>query len=197
MEKVTTKNRKLFNMKKLSDIEKISAIRSRNEYLTGEIYELYRNEFFNLFGKKLWKNSDVIHEIYQDTFLELCNKIYTHKLNESNLTSTLKTYMFGIGKYKLMATNRSNKNDFFELLSEIPDIIEDETDLSFENEKKIQIAVNNLGEPCHTILVKQYWEDKNGEEIAAELKYKNVDTLKTQKYKCMQKLKRSLDLESV
>ena len=183
-------------MKKLSDPEKISAIRSKNEYLTGEIYELYKNEFFNLFGKRLWKNSDEIYEIYQDTFLELCNKIYTHKLNESNLTSTLKTYMFGIGKYKLMATNRSNKNAMLELLSEIPDIIEDEPDLNLENENKIQIAVNQLGEPCHTILVKHYWEDKSSEEIANELSYKNADTVKTQKYKCMQRLKRSLVIET-
>lgn len=179
-------------MKKLSDIEKISAIRSRNEYLTGEIYELYRNEFFNLFGKRLWANSDEIYEIYQDTFLELCNKIYSYKLNESNLTSSLKTYMFGIGKYKLMANNRNLKNTHLELLSEIPDIIDEESALTIENEKRIQAVVEQLGEPCHTILVKHYWENKSSEEIAVEMQYKNADTAKVQKYKCMQKIKKNL-----
>jgi DNA-directed RNA polymerase specialized sigma24 family protein len=69
---------------------------------------------------------------------------------------------------------------------------DDEPGLGEENENIIQKAVKEMGEPCHTILVKQYWEDKGGEEIALEMNYKNTDTAKTQKYKCIQKLKNEL-----
>ena len=179
-------------MKNLTDLEKISAIRVRNEFLTGEIYGLYRNEFIHLYGQRLWKKNDEIFDIYQDAFLEFCNKIYTNKLNEASLTSTLKTYLFGIGKFKVMEANRKN-NKTLELLTEPPDMSdEEEPGFDIENEKLIQKAVNQIGEPCHTILVKQYWEDKSGEEIAAEMNYKNKDTAKTQKYKCIQKLKSDL-----
>jgi len=179
-------------MKNLTDSEKISAIHSRNEFLTGEIYRLYRNEFIHLFRQRLRKNNDEIFDIYQEAFLELCNKIFTNKLNESSLTSTLKTYLYGIGKYMLIATNRRNKNKILELFSDVPDVLENETGLDIENEKIIQIAVNQIGEPCHTLLVKKYWENKSGEEIAIELNYKNADTVKNQKYKCIQKLKKNL-----
>ena len=176
----------------LTDNQKISAIRLRNEYLIGEIYNLYRNEFIHLFKQRLRKNDDTIFDIYQEAFLELCHKIYTNKLNEENLRSTLKTYLFGVGKYMLINTIRHNKRQILELFNDVPEIPEDEPGLGIENEKIVQIAVNQIGEPCHTILTKQYWEDKSGEDIAAELNYKNADTVKVQKYKCIQKLKKNL-----
>lgn len=181
-------------MKNLTDFEKITAIRSRNEYLTGEIYRLYRNEFIHFFKQRLRKNDDVIFDIYQAAFLELCNKIFTDKLNETNLNSSLKTYLFGVGKFMLINTNRKNKNQILQVFNDVPDMPEDEPviGIGIENEKIIQIAVNQIGEPCHTLLLKQYWEDKSGEEIAIELSYKNADTVKNQKYRCIQKLKKNL-----
>ena len=179
-------------MVNLTDNEKISAIRLKNEYLIGKIYGLYRSEFIHFFKQRLSKSEDAIFDIYQDAFLELCNKIHSNKLNESNLTSSLKTYLFGVGKFMLMAVNRKNHKQILELFSDVPDITDDEPGLGIENEKIVQNAVNQIGEPCHTLLVKQYWEDKSGEEIAIELSYKNADTVKNQKYRCIQKLKKEL-----
>lgn len=176
----------------LTDNEKISAIRLKNEYLIGKIYGLYRSEFIHFFKQRLSKSEDAIYDIYQDAFLELCNKIYSNKLDESKLTSSLKTYLFGVGKFMLMAANRKNNKQILELFSDVPDIQDDEPGLGIENEKIVQIAVSQIGEPCHTLLVKQYWEDKSGEEIAIELNYKNADSVKNQKYKCIQKLKKNL-----
>ena len=176
----------------LSDREKISAIRLRNEYLTGEIYRLYRNEFFSFLQKRLWKNQDVILDIYQDAFMILCNKIYEDKLNAENLKSSLKTYLFGVGIKIAYNVNRKNIHFQEQDLKNMQDIPEDESGFGEENEKIIQTAVNEMGEPCHTILIKQYWEGKSGEEIAAEMNYKNKDAAKTQKYKCIQKLKNEL-----
>ena len=179
-------------MKNLTDQEKIAAIRSRNDPAIGEVYRLYRNEFVHLFKQRLQKNSDEIYDIYQEAFLEMCNKVYSNKLNESTLTSTLKTYLYGIGKFMLIASNRNGKSRIMELFSDVPDLIEEDEEIDFDTEKIIQFAVNQIGEPCHTLLVKKYWEDKSGEEIAVELNYKNADTVKTQRYKCIQKLKKNL-----
>ena len=129
----------------LTDNEKISAIRLKNEYLIGKIYGLYRNEFIHFFKQRLSKSEDAIFDIYQDAFLELCNKIHSNKLNESNLTSSLKTYLFGVGKFMLMATNRKNNKQILELFSDVPDIQDDEPGLGIENEKIVQIAVSQIG----------------------------------------------------
>lgn len=176
----------------LTDKEKISAIKFRNEYLVGKIYSLYRNEFFFFLKNRLWKDQDVIIDIYQDAFMVLCNKIYEDKLNADKLQSSLKTYLFGVGVKIAFNVNRKKGNLYEQNFNDIQDIPDDESGLGEENEKIIQTAVNEMGEPCHTILVKQYWEDKSGEEIAAEMNYKNKDAAKTQKYKCIQKLKSDL-----
>ena len=176
----------------LSDIEKISAIRLRNDRLIGKIYDLYRKEFCLYLRKKLWRNQDVILDIYQDAFMVLCNKIYEDKLNADLLQSSLKTYLFGVGDKLTFNINRKKSNLHNDDSIGIPDIPDDEPGLGEENEKMIQTAVKEMGEPCHTILVKQYWENKGVEEIAAEMKYKNKDAAKTQKYKCIQKLKNEI-----
>jgi RNA polymerase sigma factor (sigma-70 family) len=173
----------------LTDVDKILAIKNRNEFLVGRIYGLYRNEFLFFLKKRGSINPDDILEIYQDAFMVLCNKIYENKLDANNLTSSLKSYLFGVGIRLAYNINRKNGKLHDQDPFEIPEIPDDEPGLGEENEKIIQKAVNEMGEPCHTILVKQYWEDKRAEEIAIEMNYKNTDTAKTQKYKCIQKLK--------
>ena len=53
----------------------------------------------------------------------------------------------------------------------------------------IDKIVENMGEPCSLILMGVWWEKKSMETLALELKkYANADSVKTQKYKCVQKL---------
>ena len=176
----------------LTDIDKILAIKKKNEFLVGKIYGLYRNEFLYFLKKRVSINPDDILEIYQDAFMVLCNKIYENKLNADNLKSSLKSYLFGVGIRIAYNVNRKNGKLPEQYPVETPDIPDDEPGLGDENEKIIQKAVHEMGEPCHTILIKQYWEDKRADEIAIEMNYKNTDTAKTQKYKCIQKLKNGL-----
>lgn len=176
----------------LTDHEMISAIRLRNEFLIGKIYSYYRGGFCSFIKDKLWKGDYNLQDIYQDAFMILCNKIFENKLNENTLTSSLKTYLFSVGTHLVQNLNRKKGSPSNNVSGELPDILEEETGFDEENEKIIQTAVYAIGEPCHTILVKQYWENKSGEEIADEMNYKNKDAAKTQKYKCIQKLKKDL-----
>jgi DNA-directed RNA polymerase specialized sigma24 family protein len=97
--------------------------------------------------------------------------------------------LFGIGKFMMMEHRRKLKNGALVILSDIPDIVEDDSGFIIENEKIVAAALDQLGEPCHSLLVKKYWEGKSGEEIAVELNYKNADSVKTQRYRCMDKLR--------
>lgn len=132
----------------------------------------------------------ILYFIYQ---LRNLSKVYENKINADNLTSSLKSYLFGVGIRIAYNVNRKNGKIPTEDIPETIDVPhDDEHGLGEENEKIIQKAVHEMGEPCHTILVKQYWEEKKVEEIAIEMNYKNPDTAKTQKYKCIQKLKNEL-----
>ena len=189
MELIFTKNKSRSDIRNLSDNEKIEAILRRDELLTGRIYSLYRDEFMHFLQKMIKHDDDYLQDIYSEAFCKLCDKIYTKTLNPSTLTASLKTYLFGIGKYMMMEHRRKLKNGALVILSEIPDLEDDDSELMIENEKIVAIALEQLGEPCHSLLVKKYWEGKSGEEIAIELKYKNADSVKTQRYRCMDKLR--------
>ena len=51
-------------------------------------------------------------------------------------------------------------------------------------------SLENLGEPCSTLLKDFYVHKLSMEEISEKFGYTNADNAKTQKYKCLQRLKR-------
>lgn len=67
-------------------------------------------------------------------------------------------------------------------------------DLLVENEQAaaISTALERLGEPCKTLLVLFYWEERSMAEIAATLGFANADTVKSKKYQCKEALRQML-----
>ena len=51
-------------------------------------------------------------------------------------------------------------------------------------------ALKKLGEPCKSILEAYYIQKKSMPEIAESFGYTNADNAKTQKYKCLIRLKK-------
>jgi len=51
-------------------------------------------------------------------------------------------------------------------------------------------ALNNLGEPCKSLLEAYYLQKQNMQTIAANFGYTNAANAKTQKYKCLMRLKK-------
>ena len=59
-----------------------------------------------------------------------------------------------------------------------------------ERNVKINQALNEIGEPCKSILVYFFFNQLTMEEIAAKMGYTNADNVKNQKYKCFKRLKK-------
>ncbi|MGA9121496.1 MAG: sigma-70 family RNA polymerase sigma factor [Bacteroidota bacterium] len=53
-------------------------------------------------------------------------------------------------------------------------------------------ALRNLGEPCRTLLLLFYYEERSMEEIATTLGFANADTAKSKKYQCKKALQTAL-----
>ena len=51
-------------------------------------------------------------------------------------------------------------------------------------------AMGNLGEPCKSLLEAFYMQKKGMQEIAGIFGYTNAENAKTQKYKCLMRLKK-------
>ena len=81
------------------------------------------------------------------------------------------------------------RTQFIENLNYERDYNSEYLDECSERESIIRQAVNAMTEPCNSILTLYYWDDKSMKEIADLKDYSNADSAKSQKNKCMSKLK--------
>ena len=71
----------------------------------------------------------------------------------------------------------------------VEDEVEDQNERNLQF-SKMQSALGMLGEPCKTIIEDFYINNRSMQEICERFGYTNADNAKTQKYKCLQRLKK-------
>lgn len=169
----------------------IEKIRSGGQTELGMVYEQYRSEFIQWIMKEYHCSSDDSKDIYQLTILIFYDNIKLGKLEK--LVSSVKTYLFAIGKNIAMEnyrkTSRYTPIDQEKWLKEY---LIDEPDKNPYIDKfdKVKQALEKLGQPCQRLIELFYYEKKSMEEIAAMMNYKNAETAKNQKCKCMGRLRK-------
>lgn len=57
-------------------------------------------------------------------------------------------------------------------------------------QKRLQAALDKLGSPCKELIISFYIKDMSMKNIAEKHKYTNANNAKTQKHKCLQRLKK-------
>jgi DNA-directed RNA polymerase specialized sigma24 family protein len=99
--------------------------------------------------------------------------------------------LFGIGENVLREQLRKKKEISLEDLPDIPDYVGKYVTTFEINERNraIRDLVDSTDKPCAPLLLKFYWEGYSMDEIAIQLGYANANSAKTQKNKCMNKLK--------
>ncbi len=169
----------------------IDRIRSGDEDSLREIYREYRQPFIQWIKGEFFCSDDDAIEFFQTAVVILYDNIITGKLTELN--SHVKTYLFGIGKNKAHEWLRHRQRQGVhsdELLinylhEENPEV--DEADFA-ESLRAVDAGMNQLGEPCRSLLSYFYYQKLSMREICERLDYKNEDTAKNQKYKCLKRL---------
>ncbi len=73
----------------------------------------------------------------------------------------------------------------FYLINHIQEDSPSELSSKESNLELVSACFDKLGDPCHQLLDLYYYKKKSMDEIAERLDYKNTDTAKNQKYKCM------------
>jgi RNA polymerase sigma factor (sigma-70 family) len=155
------------------------------EQLYSEHSEMVRNLILTNSGSE-----DDAKDVFQDTIIILFEKIRSGKFT---LSSSIKTYIYSVSRnlwlYRLRQTKKnSNLND------SMMTVVTDETNIeSFCEEThdkgKMTRFINLLGESCKKILMLFYYERLSTKDIALKLHLAGSDYVKTQKYRCLQKLK--------
>jgi RNA polymerase sigma factor (sigma-70 family) len=158
-----------------------------NKEALADLYMKHRDEFLAWAANHYKLDRDEAIEIYQASILALYENAASGKLTE--LTSSIKTYLFAIGKNKIRQGFQSNRkvqalNDDFDLT----DTAEETTDPAL-----LKLAVHSLselGEPCKSLLEQFYYHGGTMAYIADKFGYKNEDAVKSQKYKCLVRLRK-------
>lgn len=136
-------------------------------------------------------NEDDAKDVFQESVIVLYNKV---KSGNFELNSKLKTFIYSVSRRlwlkRLNVQSRTIRNieDFSEFIP-----VEDDLERHEEKDRQfrvMELALNQLGEPCKTIIEDYYLQSKSMQEICEKFGYTNADNAKTQKYKCLQRLKK-------
>ena len=176
----------------MTDVEYIRGFMKNDEKVISTFYKEIRPSFFAFFRTRYSKEDAYILDLFQDTCIVLWKNIQHAKLTEEGLKSALSTYLLSIGKYTMMAKDRKFKeivNDSELLKLAFVEDDSEELRRRIELEDFVYRMVSEMKPPCDKLLKAQYWDKLSGAEIAEKYGYSGPDSVKTQKSKCIKKLR--------
>lgn len=177
----------------MTDEQLIAQLKQRDRNALKTVYHDYKTEFLK-FMSRYNADSDVLEDIFQDALIVLYENAQSGKLD--TLKSTIKTYLFGTGKFMLFKHFRDSKKEvpteetyLFDRYEQavIEDVYEDEGMNDYQ--AKLVANFKKLGEKCREILELFYLQSMKLDEITVTQGYENKDVAKSQKSRCLKSLK--------
>jgi len=136
-------------------------------------------------------NSDEARDIFQEAMIVIYEKAVSGSFE---LNCQLKTYIYSVCR-RLWLKRLQQLQRYGNLIENVEDTVAVGEDLELHEKHNadfvlMETAMNKIGEPCKSLLDAYYIQKKNMQEIASEFGYTNSDNAKTQKYKCLVRLKK-------
>jgi RNA polymerase sigma-70 factor (ECF subfamily) len=177
-------------MSQPSENERIRKVLLGDERTLNTVYQDHRGEFLQWARKTFDCTEETAKDAYQLAFFVFYENILTGKLADIN--SSIKTYLFAIGKNKIFEQLRREARYCRVIKEELLgfDIADNSYLEKEEKYQQLESGLEQLGSPCREIIEMTYYERRSMEYITQKLGYKNAATTKNQKYKCMQRLKK-------
>ena len=173
-----------------SEEELIAAIRTNDNQALSALYKLYYGTIERFIISNNGTGDDA-RDIYQEAVIVFYEKVRDGKLG---LSCTIKTYLYSICRrlwLKRLTEKRKagGRLTDFENYIEVGEVVQEieENELLFT---KMAASLNELGEPCRTLLEDYYINNCTMDVLTEKFGYTNSDNTKNQKYKCLQRLKK-------
>jgi len=150
------------------------------------VYQAYRTPFTKWAITYYGVSEEDSKDLFQETIVTLVSNIQADRL--LNIESSLKTYMFGIAKNHMMDFFRSRKKieQSEREFSRLDDFSYSTFDLKKEEMSKVILeTLEEIPDPCHSILTMFFLEGRSAQEIANKLHYKSDATVRVQKFRCL------------
>jgi len=170
-----------------------SSSRRESEKEVARLYYLYRKKFIASLVNYNDMDEETAEDIYHESFMTMHEDLLAGKLEDTDDVS-LKKYLYGIGNNLKLKYFREERKLPKTDLDMAPELMEPEGDLLEwrEKEKIARQLVASMKEQCKDLLNLFYWEELTPEEVLEITDYKDKDSVKTQKYKCKDKLIKEL-----
>jgi len=160
---------------------------------TNAIETIYR-ENYAMIQAFIVKNNgypEDARDIFQEAMIVLFEKA---KLNSFVLSCQIKTYLYSVCR-RLWLKKLQQQNRYFPSVELLKETVPIENELEAHEKQAadfnlLEEALAKIGEPCKGILEAYYIQKKSMPDIAATFGYTNADNAKTQKYKCLLRLKK-------
>lgn len=136
-------------------------------------------------------DSDEARDIFQEAMIVLYEKAISGNFE---LNCLLKTYIYSVCR-RLWLKRLQQLQRYGSLVEHVDETVAVDEDLEAHEKHNadftlMENAMSKIGEPCKSLLDAYYIQKKNMQEIAADFGYTNADNAKTQKYKCLVRLKK-------
>lgn len=127
-------------------------------------------------------------DLYQDGIITLYEQVVKGNFQKA---SSLKTYLYAICRNKWLSKlkARIHITDIREFENYLP-ADEAKSDAVLPDEQDIKAAIEQMGEPCRTIVLGFYFHKLSLEQLAKKLNYASDNVAKQQKFRCMERLKK-------
>lgn len=153
-----------------------------------EVYVRYRSAFFS-YASRYGLAQEDLQDIYQDATVAMHQNFVEKQLELKD--ATIKTYLFGIGKYLIF--NRLKSAGKAQVL--VDQVSEEEVEtVAWEahtptaEQQKLSKYFGQLGESCQWVLKMFYYRGFTLSEIVEVSHYKDVNTVKSHKSRCIRRL---------
>ncbi|MFT4062788.1 MAG: sigma-70 family RNA polymerase sigma factor [Edaphocola sp.] len=177
-----------------TDTELLEGLATGNREAVAAIYRLYHGVLTKWILTRGGLESDA-EDVFQEALVVVYEKA---KSPEFCLTCKLSTYLFAISKriwYRKTEKSAQTVHTDFEEAEEgnLGAALDDDLQMHLDKEaqyEQLGAALGKLGEPCSTLIKAFYVDKRSMQEIAARFGYTNAENAKTQKYKCLTRLRK-------
>ncbi|HTN47324.1 MAG TPA: sigma-70 family RNA polymerase sigma factor [Flavipsychrobacter sp.] len=172
-----------------TELQTLDALAKGSRQATEQVYRQHSKIVIGWIVQNGGEAADA-EDIFQESMVILYEKVQSA---EFRLSCKIGTYLFAVSKHLWYKKLRQNQRttlggeDAQEIVYEEDVIGHEERELHYE---QLDLALDKLGEPCRSLLKAYYQQDKSMQQIAADFGYTNADNAKTQKYKCLNRLRK-------
>ena len=174
----------------MTDVDLVALVKAGDQ---SALQQIYQNNYAMVRAYILSNNGDeaAAKDIYQEAMIVLYENI---RSGSFEVKAKLKTYLYAVSRRLWLKELKKNSRYGGEVLEhQHVDDWSAEMDAMEERQAKKEIVDKSmvaLGEPCKTILTDFFYHQYKMDEIAEKMGYTNAANAKNQKYKCFQRFKK-------